>query len=573
MAKQIVYNEQARQAILRGVDKLANAVKVTLGPRGSNVILRHRYQQPAITKDGVTVAKSIQLKDLLEDCGAQMVREVASKTADVAGDGTTTAVVLAQAIYRGGLKNVTAGANGTEIARGIELAAAAACVAITALSKEVSADDIQHIGTIAANGEVEVGSMLADAMSRIGKDGVISVEEGRGRETVLDVVEGMQFDRGFISPWMVTDMEPRPQVVLESTEKLPVRVLVYDGRISFVPDLLKLVEAVVARGAAFLIIAEDVDGEALQLIVANKMNGSIKAAAVKSPHFGDRRKAMLEDIAVLTGTRVFSQEADYTPSKVKFDELGTARRVTIDENTTTIVTDKGSEERRTVIELRVAQLRGQIEAAAGSSDYDADKLKERLAKLTSGVAVIRVGAATESAMKERKDRVEDAMYATRAAAAEGIVPGGGVALLRAIPAVEEAVMGMAESSDMRVGGMVLRRALEEPFLQICRNAGLEGTVLLHRVRQFEGTEVTSDKYGGLRESLGEWWGVDARTGFLVDMLAAGVVDPAKVVKQALTNAASIAGLLLTTEAIVAEDPEEDQKQQELRKRSLHRTQQ
>jgi chaperonin GroEL len=528
MAKRITYSEEARQAILRGVNKLADAVKVTLGPRGRNVVIEKKFGSPTITKDGVTVAKEIELKDELENAGAQMVREVASKTSDTAGDGTTTATVLAQAIYREGIKNVTAGANPMDVKRGIEMAVKAAVEAVDKMAKPVEGKDIAHIGSISANNDDEIGSIIAQAMDKVGKDGVITVEEARGLDTVLEVVEGMQFDRGYLSPYFVTDPE-RMEAVLENA-----KILIYEKKISSMKDLLPILEQVARQGKPFLIIAEDVEGEALATLVVNKLRGTLNVAAVKAPGFGDRRKAMLEDIAILTGGKLISEDLGIKLESVKWEDLGDAKRVTIDKDNTTLVTDTDDKSRKEAIAGRVKQLRTQIEET--TSDYDREKLQERLAKLVGGVAVIKVGAATETEMKEKKARVEDAMHATKAAVEEGIVAGGGVALLRAVSAVE----ALKVEGDFRVGVNVIRRALEEPFRQIVFNAGKEPSVLLNEVKLKGGN-----------------WGYDARNDEVVDMIEAGIIDPAKVTKQALQNASSIAGLMLTTEALVSEIKEEE----------------
>lgn len=528
MAKRVTYGEEARQAILKGVNKLADAVKVTLGPKGRNVVIEKKFGSPTITKDGVTVAKEIELKDELENAGAQMVREVASKTSDTAGDGTTTATVLAQAIYREGIKNVTAGANPMDVKRGIELAVRAAVESIDKLSKPVEGKDIAHIGTISANSDEEIGNIIAQAMDKVGKDGVITVEEARGLDTVLEVVEGMQFDRGYLSPYFVTDPE-RMEAVLENA-----KILIYEKKISSMKDLLPILEQVARQGKPFLIIAEDVEGEALATLVVNKLRGTLNVAAVKAPGFGDRRKAMLEDIAILTGGKLISEDIGVKLENIKWEDLGDAKRVSIDKDNTTLVTDTDDKQRKDTIAGRVKQIRTQIEDT--TSDYDREKLQERLAKLVGGVAVIKVGAATETEMKEKKARVEDAMHATKAAVEEGIVPGGGVALLRAI----DAVNAVKAEGDVKVGVNIIKRALEEPFRQIVFNAGHEGSVLLNEVRAKGGT-----------------WGFDARNEKLVDMLQAGIIDPAKVTKQALVNASSIAGLMLTTEALVSEIKEEE----------------
>jgi chaperonin GroEL len=533
MAKRITYGEEARQSILRGVNKLADAVKVTLGPKGRNVVIEKKFGSPTITKDGVTVAKEIELKDELENAGAQMVREVASKTSDTAGDGTTTATVLAQAIYREGIKNVTAGANPMDLKKGIEIAVKAAVDSIDKLSKPVEGKDIAHIGTISANNDEEIGTIIAQAMEKVGKDGVITVEEARGLDTVLEVVEGMQFDRGYLSPYFVTDPE-RMEAVLEN-----VKILIYEKKISSMKDLLPILEQVARQGKPLLLIAEDIEGEALATLVVNKLRGTLNVAGVKAPGFGDRRKAMLEDIAILSGGKLISEDIGVKLENVKWEDLGDAKRVTIDKDNTTLVTDTDDKARKDSIAGRVKQIRQQIDDT--TSDYDREKLQERLAKLVGGVAVIKVGAATETEMKEKKARVEDAMHATKAAVEEGIVAGGGVALLRAIEAVEK----VKAEGDVRTGVNIIKRAMEEPFRQIVFNAGLEGSVLLNAVKSKGGT-----------------WGIDARSGSSepVDMLEAGIIDPAKVTKQALVNASSIAGLMLTTEALVSEIKEDDKAQ-------------
>jgi chaperonin GroEL len=528
MAKRITYSEEARQAILRGVNKLADAVKVTLGPKGRNVVIEKKFGSPTITKDGVTVAKEIELKDEMENAGAQMVREVASKTSDTAGDGTTTATVLAQAIYREGIKNVTAGANPMDVKKGIELAVKAAVEAIDKMSKPVEGKDIAHIGSISANNDEEIGNIIAEAMDKVGKDGVITVEEARGLDTVLEVVEGMQFDRGYLSPYFVTDPE-RMEVVLEN-----VKILIYEKKIASMKDLLPILEQVARQGKPLLIIAEDVEGEALATLVVNKLRGTLSVAAVKAPGFGDRRKAMLEDIAILSGGKLISEDLGIKLENVKWEDLGDAKRVSIDKDDTTLVTDTDDKSRKETIAGRVKQIRQLIEDT--TSDYDREKLQERLAKLVGGVALIKVGAATETEMKEKKARVEDAMHATKAAVEDGIVPGGGVALIRAIEAVDK----LKATGDTRVGINVIKRALEEPVRQIVFNAGHESSVILNEIRQKGGS-----------------WGFDARTEKVVDMLQAGIIDPSKVTKQALQNAASIAGLMLTTEALVSEIKEDE----------------
>jgi chaperonin GroEL len=528
MAKRVTYGEEARQAILKGVNKLADAVKVTLGPKGRNVVIEKKFGSPTITKDGVTVAKEIELKDELENAGAQMVREVASKTSDTAGDGTTTATVLAQAIYREGIKNVTAGANPMDLKKGIELAVKAAVDAVDKMAKPVEGKDIAHIGSISANNDEEIGQIIAEAMDKVGKDGVITVEEAKGLDTTLEVVEGMQFDRGYLSPYFVTDPE-RMEAVLENA-----KILIYEKKISSMKDLLPILEQVARQGKPLLIIAEDVEGEALATLVVNKLRGTLNVASVKAPGFGDRRKAMLEDIAILTGGKLISEDLGIKLENIKLEDLGDAKRVSIDKDNTTLVTDTDEKARRESIAGRVKQIRQQIEDT--TSDYDREKLQERLAKLVGGVAVIKVGAATETEMKEKKARVEDAMHATKAAVEEGIVPGGGVALLRAIDAVDK----VKADGEVKTGVNIIRRALEEPFRQIVFNAGHEGSVLLNEIKQKGGS-----------------FGFDARNEKVVDMLAAGIVDPAKVTKQALLNASSIAGLMLTTEALVSEIKEEE----------------
>ena len=527
-AKHITYSEEARGAILKGVNKLADAVKVTLGPKGRNVVIEKKFGSPTITKDGVTVAKEIELPDALENMGAQMVREVASKTSDVAGDGTTTATVLAQAIYREGAKNVTAGANPMELKRGIEIAVKAVIEAVDKMAKPVEGTEIAHVGTISANNDQEIGKIIAEAMEKVGKDGVITVEEATGLETNLAVVEGMQFDRGYLSPYFVTDAE-RMETTLEN-----VKILLYEKKISSMKDLLPILEQVARQGKPLLIIAEDVEGEALATLVVNKLRGTLQIGAVKAPGFGDRRKAMLEDIAILTGGKLITEDLGIKLENVKWEDLGEAKKVLINKDNTTIVTDIDDKKRRETISGRVKQIRTQIEET--TSDYDREKLQERLAKLVGGVAVIKVGAATETEMKEKKARVEDAMHATKAAVEEGIVAGGGVAFIRAIAAVDK----IKAEGDVAVGVKIVRRALEEPARQIAQNAGEEGSVI---VRQ-------------LFESSGNI-GFNAGTGKFEDMVKAGVIDPAKVTKTALINAASIAGLMLTTEAMVAEIKEKD----------------
>jgi chaperonin GroEL len=531
MAKRITYGEEARHAILRGVNKLADAVKVTLGPKGRNVVIEKKFGSPTITKDGVTVAKEIELKDELENAGAQMVREVASKTSDTAGDGTTTATVLAQAIYREGIKNVTAGANPMDVKRGIEIAVRAAVEAIDKLAKPVEGKDIAHIGTISANNDEEIGRIIAEAMDKVGKDGVITVEEAKGLETNLEVVEGMQFDRGYLSPYFVTDPE-RMEAVLENA-----KVLLFEKKISSMKDLLPVLEQVAKQGKPLLIVAEDVEGEALATLVVNKLRGTLNAIAVKAPGFGDRRKAMLEDIAILTGGKLISEDIGVKLENVQWADLGDAKRVVVDKDNTTLVTDSDDKKRKEALAGRVQTIRQQIEDT--SSDYDREKLQERLAKLVGGVAVIKVGAATETEMKEKKARVEDAMHATKAAVEEGIVPGGGVALLRAMDAVSK----VKAEGDVAVGVRIILRSLEEPARQIIANAGLEGSVIVKELKEKGGN-----------------FGFNAQTEEVVDMLKAGIIDPAKVTKQALVNASSIAGLMLTTEALVSEIKEEEKPQ-------------
>jgi chaperonin GroEL len=524
MAKQIIYGEESRQAILRGVNQLANAVKVTLGPKGRNVVLDKKFGSPTITKDGVTVAKEIDLKDPLENMGAQMVREVASKTSDIAGDGTTTATVLAQAIYREGAKNVVAGANPMQLKRGIERAVEVVVNELKSLAKPVSGGAIAQVGTISANSDETIGKIIAEAMDKVGKDGVITVEEAKSMETSLEVVEGMQFDRGYLSPYFVTDPE-RMEVVLEN----PV-ILIHEKKISSMKDLLPLLEQVARAGRPLVIIAEDVDGEALATLVVNKLRGTLQAAAVKAPGFGDRRKAMLEDIAVLTGGRAITEDLGIKLENIKLEDLGKAKKVTIDKDNTTIVEGSGVQ---SAIEGRVKQIRTQIDET--TSDYDREKLQERLAKLVGGVAVIKVGAATETEMKEKKARVEDAMHATKAAVEEGIVPGGGVALLRAGKALDSLKL----EGDQAVGAAIIRKAIEEPLRWIATNAGQEGSIVVQKVKDGKGNE-----------------GYNAGSDTYEDLVKAGVIDPVKVVRTALQNASSIASLLLTTEALVSEIPEE-----------------
>jgi len=521
MAKQIVTGENSRQAILRGVNILADAVKITLGPKGRNAVIEKKFGARIITKDGVTVAKEIELQDPLENMGAQMVREVASKTSDVAGDGTTTATVLAQAIFREGVRTVAAGASPMALKRGIDKAVAVAVGEIKRLSREVKGDMIAQVGTISANTDKQVGSIIAEAMKKVGKDGVITVEESKTMETTLEVVEGMQFDRGYLSPYFVTDPE-RMECVLED-----VHILIHEKKISSMKDLLPLLEQTAKMSKPLLIIAEEVDGEALATLVVNKLRGTLQCAAVKAPGFGDRRKAMLEDIAILTGGKAITEDLGIKLENVKLEDLGRAKKVTIDKDNTTIVAGAG---KSSEIEGRIKQLRVQVEET--TSDYDKEKLQERLAKLVGGVAVIKVGAATETELKEKKARVEDAMHATRAAVEEGIVSGGGTALLRCLPALEKVKL----HDDEAIGVNIVKRALEEPIRQIAQNAGHEGALVVGRVR----------------ESKDENFGFNAETGEFGDLVKAGVIDPAKVTRLALQNAASIVSLMLTTEVLIAD---------------------
>ncbi|MDQ3687878.1 MAG: chaperonin GroEL [Acidobacteriota bacterium] len=527
MAKQVVHGEESRAAILRGVNQLADAVKITLGPKGRNVVLDKKFGSPTITKDGVTVAKEIELKDSLENMGAQMVREVASKTSDIAGDGTTTATVLAQAIFREGVKTVAAGANPMALKRGIDKAVKRSVEEISRLSKPVKGEMIAQVGTISANGDATIGELIAEAMNKVGKDGVITVEESKTMETALEVVEGMQFDRGYLSPYFVTDPE-RMEAVLDNA-----LILINEKKISSMKDLLPLLEQIAKMGKPLLIIAEDVEGEALATLVVNKLRGTLNVAAVKAPGFGDRRKAMLEDIAILTGGRVISEDLGIKLESVKVEDLGRSKKITIDKDNTTVVEGAG---KAGDIEGRVKTLRAQIDDT--TSDYDREKLQERLAKLVGGVAVIRVGAATETELKEKKARVEDAMHATRAAVEEGIVPGGGVALVRAAKVLEKyrANEDGEGDADEQIGVTIVKRALEEPLRQIVQNAGKEGAVVVERVRSEK-----NDNFG-----------FNAQTEEYEDLVKSGVIDPAKVTRSALQNAASIAGLMLTTEALVSE---------------------
>jgi chaperonin GroEL len=523
MAKQIVYGDSSRQGILRGVNSLANAVKVTLGPKGRNVIIDKKFGSPTITKDGVTVAKEIELTDALENMGAQMVREVASKTSDIAGDGTTTATVLAQAIYREGAKNVTAGANPMAIKRGIAAAVEAIVASLKAQSRPVTGSMIAQVGTISANHDETIGRIIAEAMEKVGKDGVITVEEAKTLETSLDIVEGMQFDRGYLSPYFATDTD-RMEVVLDNAV-----ILIHEKKISSMKSLLPVLELVAGASRPLLIIAEDIEGEALATLVVNKLRGTLRVAAVKAPGYGDRRKAMLEDIAILTNGRAITEDLGIKLESLTLEDLGQAKKVTIDKDNTTIIEGAGTS---TAIEGRVKQLRVQVEDT--TSDYDREKLQERLAKLVGGVAIIKVGAATETEMKEKKARVEDAMHATKAAVEEGIVPGGGVALLRASNALQTIKL----EGDEQVGVKIIARAIEEPMRWIVTNAGHEGSIVVQRVKEMKDDE-----------------GFNAQTEQYENLVQAGVIDPTKVVRSALQNAASIASLLLTTEAVISQIPE------------------
>ena len=529
MAKQLLFNEEARAALLRGVNVMAHAVKATLGPKGRNVVIDKQYGSPTITKDGVTVAKEIELKNPYEDMGAQMLKEVASKTSDVAGDGTTTATVLAQAIFREGLKNVTAGANPMGLKRGIEHAVEKVVAELNRMTKSTKdKKEIAQVATIAANNDKTIGNLIAEAMEKVGKDGVITVEEAKAMETTLEVVEGMQFDRGYLSPYMVTDPE-RMEAVLEDA-----LILIHEKKISVMKDMLPLLEQVARSGRPFLIIAEEVEGEALATLVVNKLRGTLACCSVKAPGFGDRRKAMLQDIATLTGGKAITEDLGIKLENIKLEDLGRAKKIVVDKDNTTIVEGAGSNKE---IEGRIKQIRAQIDET--TSDYDREKLQERLAKLAGGVAVIKVGAATETEMKEKKARVEDALNATRAAVEEGIVPGGGVALLRAARALEHLKL----SGDEATGAGIVRRALEEPIRQIVANAGLEGSVVVEKVKA--ASHVAQ--------------GFDAESNEYVDMMQAGIIDPTKVERIALQNAASIASLLLTTEALITDIPEDEKK--------------
>ncbi len=528
MAKQMSYSENARSSILRGVAALADAVKVTLGPKGRNAVIEKKFGAPTITKDGVTVAKEIELKDPYENMGAQLVKEVASKTSDIAGDGTTTATVLAHSIYREGVKNVSAGSNAMELKRGIDLAVTAVINELKKMSKPCQdKKEIAQIATISANNDPEIGRLIADAMDKVGKDGVITVEEAKSMSTSLDVVEGMQFDRGYISPYFVTDQE-RMEVVLDNPY-----ILIHEKKISSMKDLLPILEQTAKMGKPILIIAEEVEGEALATLVVNKLRGTLQVAAVKAPGFGDRRKAMLEDIAVLTGGTMIAEDLGLKLENLKLSDLGRAKRVNIDKDNTTIVEGAGDHVK---IQARVKQIKTQIDES--TSDYDREKLQERLAKIVGGVAVVNVGAATETEMKEKKARVEDALHATKAAVEEGIVPGGGVALLRCLKALDS----VTAEGDQKIGINIIRRALEEPLRQISQNAGLEGSVVVQKVKSEKGS-----------------MGFDAATETYVDMLQAGIIDPTKVTRSALQNAASVAGLMLTTEVMICDIPEKEPK--------------
>jgi len=532
-AKNISFDVDARSALKRGVDQLADAVKVTLGPKGRNVIIDKKFGSPTVTKDGVTVAREIELEDPIENLGAQMVKEVASKTSDVAGDGTTTATVLAQAIVREGFKNVTAGANPMDLKRGIDLAVSSICSELKSLSRDVAGKrEIAQVGTISANNDDTIGNLIADAMDKVGKDGVITVEEAKGTETSMDVVEGMQFDRGYLSPYFVTDQESM-EAVLDNPY-----ILISDKSIGAIKDLLPILEKAAQAGRGLLIIADDIQGEALATLVVNKLRGTIKVAAVKSPGFGDRRKAILEDIAALTGGTVVSEEKGLKLENVTTEHLGNAKKVTVDKENTTIVEGAGSSEN---IKVRINEIKSQIEKI--TSDYDKEKLQERLAKLSGGVAVLRIGASTEVEMKEKKARIEDALHATRAAVEEGIVPGGGVAYIRAVKALDELT---GENTDQNTGIAIIRRAIEEPIRQIVTNAGLEASVIVNKIRE------SKDSHG-----------FNARTEKFEDLIKAGVIDPTKVSRVALQNAASVASLLLTTEATIVDKPDDNKSQPQL----------
>ena len=531
MAKQIVYHEEARQGILRGVNQLATAVRVTLGPMGRNVVLEKKFGSPVVTKDGVTVAKEVELEDAIENLGAKMVREVASKTSDVAGDGTTTATVLAQSIFREGLKNVAAGSNPMELKRGIDTAVETMVSEIQKISKPVRGKMIGQVGTISANGDDTIGGIIAEAMQKVGKDGVIQVEEARTLETSLDIVEGMQFDRGYLSPYFVTDPE-RMECVLEDC-----LILVHEKKISNMKDLLPVLEKVAQSGKPLVIIAEDIEGEALATLVVNKLRGTLKVVAIKAPGFGDRRKAMMEDIAILTGGKAIFEDLGIKLENLQMQDLGKAKKIVINKEDTTIVEGSG---KKSDIEGRIKQIRTQVEET--TSDYDREKLQERLAKLVGGVALIKVGAATETEMKEKKARVEDAMHATKAAAEEGIVPGGGVALVRASKVLKKLQKNEDLGEDVRIGVGIVGRAIEEPMRWIAQNAGEEGSIVVNKVKELEGEQ-----------------GYNAAKNKYENLVNSGVIDPTKVVRYALQNAASIAGLMLTTEALVAELPDKDDK--------------
>jgi len=527
-AKELTFGVDARAALKKGVDQLAEAVKVTLGPKGRNVVIDRKFGSPLITKDGVTVAKEVELENPIENMGAQMVKEVATKTSDLAGDGTTTATVLAQAIFREGLKNVTAGANPMSLKRGIDKAVERVVAQLKTMSVETAGKkEIAQVGTISANSDEEIGNLIADAMEKVGKDGVITVEEAKGLETTLETVEGMQFDRGYLSPYFITDPD-RMEAALEDA-----MILIHDKKISSMKDLLPVLEKVAQLGRPLLIIAEDVEGEALATLVVNKLRGTLKVCAVKAPGFGDRRKAMLQDIAVLTGGQVISEEVGFKLENAVLSDLGRAKRIVVDKDNTTLVDGAGASDG---IQGRIKEIRSAIDKS--TSDYDREKLQERLAKLAGGVAVINVGAATETEMKEKKARVEDALHATRAAVEEGIVPGGGVALLRAQTALDDLKL---DDHDEQVGVAIIRRALEEPIRQIANNAGVEGSIVVAKVR----------------ENSSSAFGYNARTDVYEDLVQSGVIDPTKVTRTALQNAASIAGLLLTTESVVVERPEKD----------------
>src|SRR5215813_2241987 len=525
MAKKIVLGEESRQAIQHGVDILADAVRVTLGPRGRNVVLENKYGYPTVTKDGVTVAKEIELADRLENAGARMVREVASKTAEIAGDGTTTATLMAQAIFREGLRLVAAGANPMALKRGIDRATTAVVEDLKKLAKPVKGNDIARVGAVSANGDRAIGDLIAQAMSKVGKDGVITVEESKTMETQLEVVEGMQFDRGYLAPYFVTDLE-RMECAFDNS-----LILIHEKKISLLKDLLPLLEQAAKTGKPLLIIAEDVEGEALAALVINKLRGTLHVCAVKAPGFGDRRKAMLEDIAILTGGKAFTEELGINIGNIRMEDLGRAKRVVVDKDSTTIIEGAG---KKADIDIRVRQLRAQLEET--TSHYDRENLRERLAKLVGGIAVIKVGAATETELKEKKARIEDAMHATKAAVEEGIVPGGGVAFLRALKAIDTLKFG---EEDEQSGADIVRRALEEPMRQIAQNAGHEGSIVVEKVKENDNPN----------------FGFNAETETFEDLFKAGVIDPLKVARTALQNASSIAGLMLTTEAAVAELPE------------------